>query len=80
MTKFLLALLASSASVVVLFVGTNLPIFSSHLANHWTANTSIATVRPHLNIASAQLGLTNSRPHIPNANWGCTCALCLKLS
>lgn len=81
MTKFLLALLASSASVVVLLAGTNLSFFSSHLTNPFIVNKSVATVKfDNLSIASPVLGLTNSLPHSLDANLVCSCSLCVQFS
>lgn len=81
MSKILLTLLASSASVVVFLAGTNLSFFSSHLTNPVIVNKSVATVKlENLNVASPVLGLTNSAPHIFDANLGCSCSLCLQIS
>ena len=81
MTKFLLTFLASSASVVVLFVATNFPFFGSHLATSASVNKSALNVKPvNLNIASSNLGLTNSQLHILDANFCCNCSLCIQFS
>ena len=81
MNKFLLVFFASSASAVVLFVATNFSSFSSHLATPFLANKSVVTVKlANLNIANPVLGLTNSHPHVLDANLGCNCPICIQFS
>lgn len=81
MIKYLLTLFASSASVVALFVTTNFPLFSFPSVTPLVLNKSVTEIKPtNLNIASPNLGLTNSHPHILDANFGCSCSLCLKFS
>lgn len=81
MTKFLLTFFASSASVVVLLVATNFSLVSSHFATPFVVNKSVATVKlANLNIASPELGLTDSHPHILDAHFGCNCSLCIQFS
>ncbi len=81
MTKFLLAFLASSASVVVLLVTANFPFFSSHSATSLFVNKDVVNVKlADLNFASPSLGLTDSPPHILDANLGCSCPARLQFS
>lgn len=81
MTKFLLTFLASTTSLVVLLVTNSFPFFSSDLVTPFVLDKSVATVKlSSLNIANPVLGLTNSHPHILDANFGCSCSLCSQFS
>lgn len=81
MIKYFLTLVASSASVVALFLTTNFLGFDSPAITPLVSHKSAIKIEPtNLNIASSNLGLTNSHPHILDAKFGCSCSSCLKFS
>ena len=80
MIKYFLTLVASSASVAVLFLATNFS-WVHPVSSLSVVNKSVITVKSiNLNLASSNLGLTDSQPHILDANLGCSCSVCLKFS
>lgn len=81
MLKYFLTLVASSASVVALLLATNFSWFYSYVSTISEPNHSVIKSEAiDLNIANLNLGLTNSHPHILDANLGCSCSACLKFS